>query len=90
MHSDSATWERLYRLLAEDDYDQTVYGYRVDSSGHAMKPFLFCWYMHDNLIENIRDKYGPGEYRLLIRKGRTMVFSGYIALAAPLRNRRVR
>ena len=89
MHSDSATWEKLYVLLAEDDWDQTVYGYRVDSSGRAVKPYLFCWNMHDGLLESIRSKYGPGEYRLLIRKGRTMVFGGYIALAAPPRNRRL-
>ncbi len=87
MRSDSATWDKLYLLLAEDDCDQTVYGYRVDSRGLAVKPYLFCWYMHQDLLENIRDKYGPGEYRLLIRKGRTMVFSGYIGLAGLLRNR---
>ncbi len=89
MHSDSATWDKLYLLLAEDDPDQTVYGYRVDSRGRAVKPYLFCWYMHQDLLENIRDKYGPGEYRLLIRKGRTMVFSGYIGLAGLDRNRQL-
>ena len=41
MRSDSATWEKLYVLLAEDDCDQTVYGYRVDSRGRAVKPYLF-------------------------------------------------
>lgn len=87
MHSDSATWDKLYVLLAEDDCEQTVYGYRVDSRGRAVKPYLFCWYMHDGLLESIRGKYGPGEYRLLIRKGRTMVFSGYIALAPLPRTR---
>ena len=89
MRSDSKTWEKLYGLLAEDDCDQTVYGYRVDSRGRAVNPYLFCWYMHQDLLDNIRDKFGPGEYRLLIRKGRTMVFGGYICLAAPLRNRQL-
>jgi hypothetical protein len=85
MDADTRTWDRLYRLLAEDDPDQLVYGYRVDATGNAIKPYLFCWLMHDNLIDNIRDQYGGGEYRLLIRKGRQMVFSGIIGLAAPLR-----
>ena len=85
MDADTRTWDRLYRLLAEDDPDQLVYGYRVDTLGNAIKPYLFCWFMHDNLINNIRDKYGGGEYRLLIRKGRQMVFSGSIGLATPLR-----
>ncbi len=87
MHSDSATWDKLYLLLAEDDCDQTVYGYRVDPTGRAVTPYLFCWYMHQDLLESIRNKFGPGEYRLLIRKGRTMVFSGYIGLAELARNR---
>lgn len=84
MDSDSRTWDRLYLLLAEDNPDQTVYGYRVDAAGNAIKPYLFCWYMHGDLLESIRSRYGGGEYRLLIRQGRTMVFSGHIGLAAPL------
>lgn len=55
----------------------------VGLGNNAVKPYLFCWFIHDNLIENIRDRYGAGEYRLLIRKGRKMVFSGSICLAAP-------
>ena len=82
MDSDTRTWNRLYALLAQDDDSQTVYGYRVDRVGNAIKPYLFCWFMHEDLIESIRDRYGAGEYRLLIRQGRKMVFSGHIALAA--------
>ena len=82
MDSDSRTWDRLYLLLAEDNPDQTVYGYRVDAAGNAIKPYLFCWYMHGDLVESIRGRYGGGVYRLLIRHGRKMVFSGHIALAA--------
>ena len=40
--------------------------------------------MHGDLIESIRGRYGGGMYRLLIRQGRIMVFSGHIALATPL------
>ncbi len=85
MDSESKMWDRLYVLLAKDDDRQTVYGYRLDRFGKAMKPYLFRWYMHDGLLESIRNQYGPGEYRLLIREGRTMVFSGVIGLAAPLK-----
>ena len=85
MDKDTRTWNKLYRLLAEDDPDLTVYGYRVNAAGIAVKPYLFCWFMHDYLIESIRDQYGGGEYRLLIRKGRQMVFSGSLYLETPLR-----
>lgn len=85
MDKDTRTWDRLYRLLAEDNPDQTVYGYRVNAHGEAQKPYLFCWFMHEDLVANIRDQYGGGEYRLLIREGRQMVFSGTIGIAQPPR-----
>ncbi len=66
MDSESKMWDRLFRLLAEDDDRQTVYGYRLDRFGKAMKPYLFRWYMHEDLLEIICHQYGPGEYRLRI------------------------
>jgi hypothetical protein len=83
MDSDTKTWDRLYRLLAEDNWDQLVYGYRVDTFGNAIKPYLFCWIMHEDLIEHIRHEYGAGLYRLLIRERRQMVFSGTIGIGSP-------
>ena len=61
MDSDTKTWNRLYALLAQDDWDQTVYIYRVDRSGKTIKPFLAKWAMHSNLIESIRDEFGGGD-----------------------------
>lgn len=80
MRSDETTWEQLWMVLDQDDGDQMVYGYRVDRAGRPTKPYLFRWYGHSGLIESIQREYGPGEYRLLIRKGREMIFSGYIAI----------
>jgi len=80
MRSDTKTWDRLSVVLCQDDPRQLVYGYRVDQAGQAMKPYLFCWSGHPWLVENIQAEYGPGEYRLLIRKGRQMLFSGYICI----------
>ena len=80
MHSDSATWERLWAVLDQDDADQSAYCYRVNQAGQATKPYLCCWYGHSGLVESIRDKFGPGDYRLLIRKDRAMIFSGYISI----------
>ena len=80
MRSDEATWAQLWGILEENDLDQIVYGYRVDQFGRAIKPYLFRWLGHSWLIENIQKEYGPGDYRLLIRKGRVMIFSGYISI----------
>ena len=82
MDSETKMWDRLFELLAKDDCRQTVNGYRLDRFGKAIKPYLFRRCMHDGLLDTIRDEYGPGEYRLLIRQGRRMVFSGDIGLAA--------
>jgi len=82
MDSETKMLDRLFQLLAKDDDRQTVYGYRLDQFGKAIKPYLFCCYMHEDLLESIRSQYGSGEYRLLIREGRTMIFSGEIGIAA--------
>ena len=85
MDSDLATWLRLWAVLDEDDPDQTVYGYRVDQTGQAVKPYLFRWSGHSGLLESIQYQFGAGDYRLLIRKGRKMLFSGYISVGPPPR-----
>ncbi len=82
MRSDEATWERLKSVLDQDDAGQTIYGYRLDQARRAIKPYLFCWYGHSGLVDSIRDAFGAGEYRLLPRKDRVMVFSGYICITS--------
>jgi len=84
MDSDTKTWNRLYVLLAQDDWDQTVYIYRVDSSRRKITPFLAKWGMHAGLLDSLRDEFGTGEYHLMIRQGKTMVFTGTIGVQRPL------
>ena len=85
MDSESRMWERLYRLLAQDDWDQTVYVYHVDASGRMTKPYLAKWGMHAGLLDSIRDEFGSGEYHLMIRQGKIMLFTGTIGVERPLR-----
>ena len=85
MDSESRMWERLYRLLAQDDWDQTVYVYHVDASGRMTKPYLAKWGMHASLLDSIRDELGSGEFHLMIRQGKTMLFTGTIGVQRPLR-----
>jgi hypothetical protein len=85
MDSETRMWERLYRLLAQDDWDQTVYVYHVDASGRMTKPYLAKWGMHAGLLDSIRDELGSGEYHLMIRQGKTMLFTGTIGVQRPLR-----
>ena len=63
MDSETRMWERLFRLLAQDDWDQTVYVYRMDASGKMTKPYLAKWGMHAGLLDSIRDDFGSGEIK---------------------------
>jgi len=82
--SETRKWERFYRLLAQDDWEQTVYVYQVDRSGKVIKPYLAKWGMHAGLLDSLRDEFGSGEYYLMIRQGKTMVFTGTIGVERPL------
>ncbi len=84
MASETRKWERLYKLLDQDDCEQTVYVYRVDSSRRKITPFLAKWGMHAGLLDSLRDEFGTGEYHLMIRQGKTMVFTGTIGVQRPL------
>ncbi len=84
MNSEDRMWDRLFRLLAEDNWEQSVYIYRVGSSGRTIKPYLAKWSMHSGLLDSIREEFGSGEYHLMIRDGNTMIFTGTIGLECPI------
>ena len=73
-------WEKLWRILDLRDEKAVVYVYRLNSIGEPMKPCLLKFEACPNLPSLLRDEYGGGEFKLLIRKNRTMIFSGKIAI----------
>jgi len=85
MPSNKDTYSRLFEVLYKNAPDMLVYGYRLNSRGRVIRPYLFRWYCHRQLLSSIRDEYGRGSYRLLIRKDRAMVFSGTIGIETPRR-----
>ena len=85
MDSETRKWERFYRLMAQDDWEQTVYVYRVDRLGRTITPYIAKWGMHAGLLDSLRDEFGTGEYHLMIRQGNTMIFTGTIGVECPLR-----
>lgn len=80
MRSDLDTWDQLWAILHQDDPDNLVYVYRMDKEGRVVKPYLFRWFAISGLVERIQHNYGPGDYKLLIRRGRMMIFSGEICI----------
>ena len=86
MDSEMRKWERLHRFLAQDDWDQTVYVYQIDTTGRKITPYLAKMPMHSYLLETIKERFGTGEYHLMIREGSTMLFSGTIGVQCPIRH----
>ena len=85
--NDIDIWERLDALLDSYDEQLTVYVYRKNAAGQVVKPYLLKCRAWPGLKEMLRDKYQGGEFRILIRKGRQMVFRGDIGIATPIRKR---
>ena len=73
-------WEKLWRILDLRDEKAVVYVYRLNSNGEPMKPCLLKCKASPDLPSMLRDEYGGGEFKLLIRKNRTMIFSGKIGI----------
>ena len=77
---------KLFQILREEDLDLAVYVYRVDSRGKRQKPHLWRTYPHEQLLEVLRDKYGGGDFYLMIREGNQMVYSGAFSVWGPRMN----
>ena len=86
--------ERLDRVFWDDDrnWRQTVYVYRVTTTGTVLKPYLIkvCGMFQgtDDVLDYLRDELRGGDFRILIRDGAKMVFSGEITVIRPGEMRR--
>ncbi len=71
-------WDRLWPILRGRNGNDIIYVYRAGPDGRLVKPLLVKSGAFPDFLEWLRDNHGHGEYRLLIRRGRTMIFSGNI------------
>lgn len=77
-------WLRLWNLLDEPGDDDWAYVYRVDRFERPISPYLaMYWLPSTDLIEELRKVLGGGLFRVLIRSGRTMRFSGFVGVERP-------
>ncbi len=87
----SDAFDKLFLAFRNDErnWRQTVYAYRISETGKLIKPYLFrnTGVIDDDseLLHILRDQYGDGEYRVFIRDGSKMVFSGDVAVCNPIR-----
>jgi hypothetical protein len=73
-------FDRLMPILFDVDNDATVYVYRRDATGKVIHPYLLKCPVWPDLLETLRDDYGGGRFRIMIRKGRTMIYTGDISI----------
>ena len=74
-------WLRLWNLLDDSGDDDWAYVYRVDRFERPIKPYLEkYWLPGTDLIWELQSRLGGGLFRVLIRSGRTMKFSGLVGV----------
>jgi len=73
-------FERLLPILYRADANAAVYVYRLDAKSKIIHPYLLKCLAWPDLLETLRDNYGGGSFRIMIRKGRTMIFTGNISI----------
>ncbi len=76
-------WERLWVLLYTAAGHNQVYVYRLDPDDQSIGGYIWKGPAWPELPEILRDAYGGGEFRILIRKKRQMVFAGNFSVERP-------
>jgi hypothetical protein len=67
--------DRLFAVLDVADEDCVVRVYRVQPDGTLRKPYSFKCPPTPDLVSEVQRRFGAGEYKFIIRRGRTMVCS---------------
>jgi hypothetical protein len=65
--------DRLFAVLGAADEDCVVYLYRVQPDGTLRKPYSLKCPPTPHLVSDVQRHFGAGEYKFIIRQGRTMV-----------------
>lgn len=65
--------DRLFAILDAADEDCVVYVYRVKPDGTLHKPYSVKCSPTPDLVSDVQRSLGAGEYKFIIRRGRTMI-----------------
>jgi len=79
----SRTWNQLWDVLYASTHHHQVYVYRLAPDGQPMGSYVWKGPAWPELPEILRDEFRGGEFRVLIRKKRQMVFGGNISVEIP-------
>lgn len=72
--------DHLWPILDRGYWKDIIYVYRIGADARLVKPYLLKSGTFPDFVEWLRDNHGHGKYRLLIRRGRKMIFTGNICL----------
>lgn len=73
-------WVRLDSILNGENGCGTIYVYHLGPNDRPVKPYLNKVELSQGFLGWLQATHGSGQYRLLIRRGRKMIFSGNIGI----------
>jgi len=79
---DDELCSRFFALLDERNPRDRCYLYRM-AEGQPVRPALFKCTPHPRLIDTLRDKFGGGDFQVMIRRGEKMLLTGLLRIAEP-------
>jgi hypothetical protein len=83
--ADDDLHEKFYQLLECADERDRIYVYRLQN-GKAITPAIVKGMPFPELLDVLRDEHGGGEFRVMIRRGETLLMAGRIGVGAPPRS----
>jgi hypothetical protein len=83
MTPEERVWNRLWNALDDPFGRRRVYVYRPRSRRRGCNHYIWKGYAWPELPEMLRDDFDGGDFRILIREGSRMVFSGNISVVTP-------
>ena len=85
------------RDILEDDHLASLFFHLIEGphrrdrccvycvkDGKPQRPALLKCRPYPALLDDLRDKYGGGDFQVMIRRGSTMLLSGLLLIAEPI------
>ena len=73
-------YDGFWLIMQNGNRHFTVYFYRIGNDGKPIKPYLMKCGAYLDVLDDLRNQFGDGKYRVLIRFKRKMVLSGQVNL----------
>ena len=82
--SQDLRYSKFYNLIRRNDPEMVAYVYQLDLHGKPKLPFWLKDPVDEELPHTLQAN-GGGKFRIIIRRGRQILFSGNLGFAVPLK-----